>query len=81
MLQNIPWRGHRDSAKNDAELAESDLTNFGNLLELLRDRIEGGNRNLQNHVQITPRMPHILLLQFRFFCLSLWYFKVNCNIN
>ena len=54
MLQNIPWRGHRDSAKNDAELAESDLTNFGNLLELLRDRIEGGNRNLQNHVQITP---------------------------
>ena len=24
-------RGHRDSAKNNAELAESDLTNFGNL--------------------------------------------------
>ena len=54
MLQNFLLRGHRDSAKNDAELAESDLTNFGNLLELLRDRIEGGNRNLQHHVQIAP---------------------------
>ena len=55
-------RGHRDSAKNNAELAESDLTNFGNLGELLWHTVEGGNknleeggnRNLENHVQNGP---------------------------
>ena len=66
LLQNIPLRGHNDIAGNDAELAESDLTNFGNLVELLWHRVEGGNRNLENHVQNGPWMPHVLLLQFRF---------------
>ena len=57
MLQNIPLRGHNDSAKNDAELAESDVTNFGNLAEVLWHRVEGvninleerGNKNLESH--------------------------------
>ena len=40
MLQNIPLRGHRDSAKNDEELAENELTNLGNLVELLWHRVE-----------------------------------------
>ena len=40
MLQNIPLRGHRDSAKNGEELAENDLTNLGNLVELLWHRVE-----------------------------------------
>ena len=30
MPQNIQLRGHRDSANNDAEMTESDLTNFFN---------------------------------------------------
>ena len=54
MLQNIPLRGQNDSAKNDAELAESDLNNFGNLVELLWHSVEGGNRNLENHAQNGP---------------------------
>ena len=54
MLQNIPLRDHNDTAKNDAELVESDLTNFGNLADLLWHRVEGGNRNLENHVQNGP---------------------------
>ena len=40
-----------NSAKADAELAECDLTNFGNLVELLWHRVEVGNRNYENHVQ------------------------------
>ena len=76
MLQIIPFRGHNDNAKNDAELAESDLTNFGNLVHFLWHRIEGGdkrnleeggNRNLENNVQNGPYLPHVLLFQFRFF--------------
>ena len=47
MFQNIPLRGHNDSSKNDAELTESDLTNFGNLVKLSWHRVEGGNRNLE----------------------------------
>ena len=33
--QNFPSRGHRNSAKNDAELGKSDLANSENLVELL----------------------------------------------
>ena len=33
--QNITLTGHRDSAKNDAEVGKSDLTNSENLVELL----------------------------------------------
>ena len=51
--------------KNDAELTESDVN-------ILWHRVEGGNRNLENHVQSGPWMPHVFLLQFRFF--FLWYF-------
>ena len=43
MPQNISLRGHRDSAKNDPELEKSDYTNFGNLVELLWQRVEGGD--------------------------------------
>ena len=68
MLQNVPLKGHRDSVKSDAELAE------GNLIELLWHRVEKGNRNLEkkrnrnpeNHVQNGPRMSYVLLLQFIF---------------
>ena len=35
VLQNIPLRGHKDSPKNDPEVGKSDLTNSGNLVELL----------------------------------------------
>ena len=79
--QNIPLRGYRYSAKNDPESGKIDLTNFGNLVEILRHRVEEGNRNLQNHVQNAPWMPHVLLFQFRFFLLFLWYLKSNCDIN
>ena len=48
--QNIPLGGHRHSGKNDTELGKSDLTNFRNLVELLWHRVEGGDRNLENHV-------------------------------
>ena len=34
MRQNIPLKGHRDSAKNGPEVGKSDLTNSGNLVEL-----------------------------------------------
>ena len=54
MPQNIPLRSYRDSAKNDAELAESDLAKFGNLVEFLWHRVKGGDRNLENHVQKGP---------------------------
>ena len=50
MPQNIPFRGHRDSSKNDTELAKSYLTNFENLVELLWYSVERGNRNIENHV-------------------------------
>ena len=43
--------GHRDSAKNDVKLTESDLSNFGNLEESLCHKVVGGNGNLENHVQ------------------------------
>ena len=33
--QSIPSRGHRNSAKNDAELGKSDLANSENLVKLL----------------------------------------------
>ena len=51
MPQNIPLKGHRDSENNHVESAESNLTDFGNLVERLWHRIKGENRNLENHVQ------------------------------
>ena len=74
ILWNYVLSGHNDSAKNDAEFAENDVTNFGNLVELLWHRVKRGNRNLEkggnikleNNIQNGPWMPHVLLLQFRF---------------
>ena len=37
----------------DPELRKTDLTNFGNVIELLWYRVEGGDRDLENHVQNT----------------------------
>ena len=71
VIHNIPLRGHRGSVKNDAELAESAL--------ILWHRVEGGDRNLENHVQSGSSMPHVLLFQFRFF-FSFFRF-LNCNVN
>ena len=73
-------RGHRDSAKYDAKLTESDLAKFGNLVELLWHRVKGWNRDLENHVQSGPEclMFYYFSLGFFFF---LWYFKVNCSVN
>ena len=48
---------------------------------ILWHTVERRNRNLENQVQNVPWMPHVLLLQFRFFVLSLWYFKLNCIVN
>ena len=42
-----------DSVKNDPELGKSELTNFRNFI-LLWYRLEGENRNLENHVQQAP---------------------------
>ena len=39
VLQNIVLRGYTDSAKNDTELAESSIFNFGNLVEILWHRV------------------------------------------
>ena len=39
-------RGHRDSAKNYPEVRRCGLTNSDNLLELLKHRFEGGDKNL-----------------------------------
>ena len=79
--QNVPLRGHRDSAKNDEKLVESGLTNFENLLDFLWDNVAGGIRNHKNHVQNGPWLSHALLLEFRFFCLLLWYFKVTVILS
>ena len=35
-------------------MRKSDVNNFGNLLELLWQRVWGGERNLENHVQNFP---------------------------
>ena len=65
------------SAKNDVVLAENDLTNFGNLVEILWHRVREGNRNFENHVQNSPRMPLVLLLQFSFFvCLLVCFCSI-----
>ena len=52
MIQNISLRCHRNSVKNDAddaELSESDCNTV-----ILWHRVEGWNRNLDNHVQNGP---------------------------
>lgn len=45
--QNIPLRGHRD----DGELTSSSVINEGNFRELLRFRVEAGDKILQNHLE------------------------------
>ena len=75
VLQNTPLRSRNDSAKNDAELVENDFTNFGNLVEILwhgveggdRNFEEGGNRNIEKHVQNYPWILDVLLFQLEFF--------------
>ncbi|KAG5865935.1 hypothetical protein JTB14_011969 [Gonioctena quinquepunctata] len=47
--QNIPFRGHRD----DAELFNTSRVNEGNFRELLRFRIEAGDRVLEEHLRST----------------------------
>ena len=52
MIQNISLRCHRNSVKNDtddAELSENDCNTV-----ILWHRVEGGDRNLDNHVQNGP---------------------------
>ena len=58
---------------------KSDLTNLGSLVELLYLRVERENRNVENHLQNAPWIPHVLLFQFNFFLFL--YFTANCNIN
>ena len=73
--QNISLRSHQEKASNDSEEGKSDLTNSGNLVKLLQDRIRVVDSNLKNQLQNTPLMPHVLL-----FFYSLWYSKTKCNI-
>ena len=54
ICQNILLRDYRDSAKNDPELGKSGVNNFGNLVELMKHKVEGGQRKLENHVQNAP---------------------------
>ena len=73
---------HRDSAKNDPEVGRSDLTNSGNLVELLQHRIEGRNKTLT----AIFRMPHEIAKIYCFnldllLLLFLSYFNGNFNIN
>ena len=48
------FEGLQRQSKNDAELTESDLAKFRNLVELLWHRVKGGDRNLESHVQKGP---------------------------
>ena len=58
--QNIWLWGHSESAKNQPQLGESDLTNAGNFIELLNYRIRGGDKlyhkALENHIWLS-KMP------------------------
>ena len=62
-------RQHKKSSRS----RKSDLTNSGNLIELLQHRVEGGTKTLKTRF----RVPHDTLFQFRFFFFS----KGNCDIN
>ena len=46
--------GHKDRAKCDPGLKKSDLTNRVSFVELLYHRVEGWDRNLENHLQNAP---------------------------
>ena len=52
--QNIPLRGHRDSAL-DVERDVAGIDNHGNFLALLNFRIEAGDTVLQEHLSTTAR--------------------------
>ena len=52
-------RQHKKSSRS----RKSDLTNSGNLIELLQHRVEGGTKTLKTRF----RVPHDTLFQFRFF--------------
>ena len=56
MRQNITLGGRRDSAKSYSELGKVILiiNTFGNLVEQLWHRVQGGDGNLDNHVQNAP---------------------------
>ena len=52
VVQNIPSRGHKDSAKNNPEVGKSDLTNSGYLKEVLQYRVHGWYKNLENEFRM-----------------------------
>ena len=73
--QNIPLRGHRDSAKMIQNWEKVNLL----ILEILYYYVMDPREEIENHVQQASWMPHVLLFSFRIFLLFWWYFKANWN--
>lgn len=49
--QNIPLRGHRDDGKEIFQEQEASVINNGNFKELLKFKIDSGDRTLENHLK------------------------------
>lgn len=49
--QNIPLRGHRDDGKEMFQEQEASVINNGNFKELLKFKIDFGDRTLENHLK------------------------------
>ena len=71
-------RGHRDSAKNNAELEESDITNFGNLGIESKEGIKTLRKEAIETLRTMFKMAHECLM---FYCFSLDFFVCFCGIS